>query len=187
MRLAEQRADVRCLNWRRLPLGGVIVASSPIVSCSGLQRGDVHFGHVVAQRPHQFRDDDFGSRRHAAIAGRIDLEEPHLPGGVAYREPGVTPSFLAPMTVQLPAPARWSCRALSKVLHRHGARAHPIREPGRVRHLVQRVDVLRADVRRPVARPGERVLERVVDQVDVALATFDASCESTILAIGSSR
>ena len=37
------------------------------------------------------------------------------------------------------------------------------------RAFVDRVDVLRADVRRLVARPGEKVLERVVDQIDVAL------------------
>ena len=50
------------------------------------QARDVDFGNVIAERPHQFGDDDFRAGRHGAIAGRIELDEPHLAVRVADRE-----------------------------------------------------------------------------------------------------
>ena len=66
------------------------------------QIGDVVLRHVVAERPHQLRHRHLGAGRHAAVARRIELQEPALAPGVLDVKPGVTPSLFDDVTVQVP-------------------------------------------------------------------------------------
>ena len=103
------------------------------------------------------------------MAWRIELDEPDLPGGVAHREPGHDAIVLG--RNHRPAARRRAGtdpRALDEFIDGEGNSPQPVREPRRVRHFIDRVEVLRADVRRLVARPREQVLERVVLQIDLA-------------------
>ena len=84
--------------------------------------------------------------------------------------PGITPSFLAEITVQPPGAGPVPDPGpFDEFVDRDGYGPQPVREPRRVRHFIDRVEVLRADVRRLVARPGEQVLEGVVLQIDFPL------------------
>ena len=168
--LAQQRADVRRLHPAAIAAGRrdarTLVYRQPI----GSKRGKVHLRHVIAEGPEQLGDHHLGPCRHRAITGRIELDEPDLPGCVANRETRRDAVVLGRDHGPVPR-----CRAvdgvgaLQQVVHADRVHAYAVREPVRVGYLVHRVDVLRPDVRRPVARPVERVLERVVDQIDLAL------------------
>ena len=71
---------------RFLPPGGVNFAPFADDQLFATQVRDVVFRHVIAQRPHQLRHRHLGARRHAAVARRIELHEPHLAGRVLDRE-----------------------------------------------------------------------------------------------------
>ena len=122
-----------------------------------------------AERPEQL------ARHHQRAGGRL-----RVPGGVEGHEPEVA-------VVGPPHEARGRPGALQAGDHpallvhavervgaaqqlgdRDGPRQYPVGEPARVRHLVDGVDVLRADARGRPAGPREQVVRQVVQQLDVA-------------------
>ena len=128
---------------------------------------------VVAQRPEQpDRDGDsrgrgvrmpFGSKATNQIS-------PLLSRAV---NPGEKPADFGRTTVQ--RPSRRSRGRVGSPRHLVGGyrlRVDPVGEPARIRHLVDRVDILRADVRRRIARPGEHVQEQIRNQIDVTSRDF---------------
>ena len=168
MRAAQQPPDIRFLEAtpvaaRRCDAG--LVVNRQFL---GPQRRQVRLWHVIAQPPEEPGDEDFRAGRHGRIAWRVELDEPDLPRGIAHREPRHHAIVLG--RNHRPAARRRAgsgSRAFDEFINRDGYGPQPVREPRRVRHFIDRVEVLRADVRRLVARPREQVLERVVLQIDL--------------------
>jgi hypothetical protein len=77
---------------RLRPLFGVKVAVDRW-SAARAHVGHVVLGHVVAERPHQLRHRHLGAGGHAAVAARIELEEPLVASPSSTVKPGVTPSL----------------------------------------------------------------------------------------------
>ncbi len=107
--------------------------------------GDVVLRHVVAERPHQLRDGHFGPGRHAAVARRIEFQEPALTRRVLDRE-----SRRHAVALRRGDRPRAGRRAVARVgaakhvLRRQRTMTGAVGEPARVGDLVHRVEVLRA-------------------------------------------
>ena len=171
VRSAQQQPDIRFLEAtpvaaRRCDAGLVVDRQF-----LGPQRRQVRLRHVIAQPPEEPGDEDLRAGRHGRIAWRVELDEPDLPCGIAHGEPRHHAIVLG--RNHRPAARRRAGagpRPLDEFVDRDGYGPQPVREPRRVRHFIDRVEVLRADVRRLVAGPREQVLERVVLQIDLPLA-----------------
>ncbi len=122
---------------------------------------------VVAERPEQLGRDFDGAGARLGELGRVELQEPRLAVRIARGEAGIGPGRL--FAQQHPSLRRrrgvrvdaardlWRC-------HRRGADA--IGEPARVRHVVDRVHVARAAVRRLARGVDEQVVRVFVEQID---------------------
>ncbi len=138
-----------------------------------IDAGDEGFDLVVAQRPEEpRRDGDRGGRR-LRVALRIEAEEPDAALAVFGGEPRREARGLR--ADQRPAAGRRRCigdLSFDDLLDSQVVRVDPVREPARIRNLVDRVDILRAHVRRRVAPLREHVQEQIRDQIDVPRRDF---------------
>ena len=100
----------------------------------------------------------------------VEAEEPDQSFFITDREPGCGAGCLRPDDG--PAPRRGSVDRVGAARHlgnRDRLGVDAVREPARIRHLVDRVQVLRPDVRRRVAGPCEEVHQEVGGQIDIPL------------------
>ncbi len=146
----EQVVEVVEAHRARLPPGRRELCALGDGQLLASHVGDVVFRDVVAERPHQLGHDHFGAGGHRAVAGRIELEEPALPGGVLDGESGR--HAVALRRGDRPGARRRAAarvRSPGHVLGRQRVMAGAVGEPARVRHFVDGVDVLRPRRRAP--------------------------------------
>ena len=129
-------------------------------------RNDLHL--VVAKRPEDPAGDGNRARRAFGVIRRIELQEPRLALRVPCREAGVhTGRFLARENPLRRIRRRAHVGTARHLLGCDRGRPNPVGEPVRVRHLVDRVDVLRPHARRLVIRRDEQVVGHLVNRLDV--------------------
>jgi hypothetical protein len=132
-----------------------------------LQRRDVRLRHVIPERVEQSRHDDFGRRPKLGITWRVELEEIARAGRVRDCESrGHAIGFSADRPLSVGGSA-----VVVRTAHHFRGRQRPrpdaILEPGRVRHLINRVDAGGpADIRS--AGPTEQIGDRVVGERNLA-------------------
>ena len=139
----------------------------------GTNRREVAFGLVVAEGPEQARGHGNRRGRRDGIAARVHREKPDVSRLVAHREAGRGSSGLGADDRPLAGSrALDGVRAARQLVDRQRLRVDAVGEPARVRHLVNRVDVLRANIRRRIAGFAEQVQRQVGDETDIPLLHF---------------
>ena len=134
---------------------------------------DVALYLVVAERPEETARDRNRARGRARMIPAVEGEEPDLTFLVPDREPGRGARRLRPD--DRPAPGRGPINrvgAARQLGDRNRSGVHAVREPARVRHFVDRIQVLRPNVRRGVAGPREQVRQEVGGQIDIPFLDF---------------
>ena len=131
-------------------------------------RDQMVLGLPVAERPEDLVRDQDRPRRRLGHPFGVEGHEPGLLLPVLHREPGREACRFRPAhRPRARDGAGPDQRTADRFVDRHRTRADPVGEPARVRQLVDRVQVLRAHVRRRVARPREQVERQVEEQIDV--------------------
>ena len=123
---------------------------------------------VVAERPEQLVRDDHRAGRALRVRGRVERDEPGLAAGVESSEPRGEPRrLLANDHPFLRCWRRPDVGSADDIVDGHRAASNSIREPARVGHLVDSIDVARAFVRRRALLGHEYVVGQVVREADV--------------------
>ena len=123
-------------------------ASAAISMSRWIELGEIDLDGVVPEGVIKRRADDLCAGRHFGIRGRVELDLVEVAGRIRHAEALVEgPSPCGPLTIQPSSEIdsnRSGPRTSSAV--ESGRAPHPVDEPARVGHFVDRVDVPGAQV-----------------------------------------
>jgi hypothetical protein len=128
------------------------------------------FDLVIAKRPEHAAGDGNSARRAFVVIRRIELQEPRLALRVPCGESGMhAGGFLTGENPFRRIRRRAHVGTARHLLGCDRGRPNPVGKPVRVRHFVDRVDVLRPLARRLVIRRDEQVVGHLVNRLDVVI------------------
>jgi hypothetical protein len=169
----ENVVDVASPQWTSLTRDRSEPSGRGNVELTWVYRNEVVFDLPISQRPEDLVCDHDGGSRGLRMPFSIEGHEPQGPLFVAHREARCSARGLGRRNRPSPGCGTFADeRAFGGLLAADWPGQDPIGKPVRVWHLVDGVDIARADIKRPVAGTHEQIQGEIDEQVDVPLRHF---------------